>query len=160
MDQALLIEPVVTDNSGNCNGAITLQITGGAQPYFVSWSNGMLGLQINQLCSGTYTATISDGNGCQKNKTATVGGATAVNTQDGEIKLQLYPNPVTGVLNADNRDNSPCLYRIYNLMGLEMQAAELKPGLNSLDLGGYPAGNYVFRAVGVYGNRVKIISKL
>lgn len=54
--------------SGQCDGSVTLSISGGSQPYAVLWSpvppsgQGVQG--AFGLCAGDWTATISDANGC------------------------------------------------------------------------------------------------
>ncbi|MBI5915865.1 MAG: gliding motility-associated C-terminal domain-containing protein, partial [Bacteroidetes bacterium] len=49
---------------GVCDGAISVNVTGGIPPYQVSWSNGGIGTSISNLCDGNYTATVTDANGC------------------------------------------------------------------------------------------------
>ncbi len=52
---------------GFCDGAISIGATGGTSPYSYSWSaNASTGNSANAsaLCAGTYTATITDANGC------------------------------------------------------------------------------------------------
>ncbi|RYE19262.1 MAG: T9SS type B sorting domain-containing protein, partial [Sphingobacteriales bacterium] len=49
--------------AGN-NGAIQVNVSGGAAPYSYTWSNGASGAAINNLAPGTYSLSIADGNGC------------------------------------------------------------------------------------------------
>lgn len=59
------VTETVTDAScGQCNGAISLNVTGGVTPYSVSWSNGSTTFNQSGLCAGTYTVEIYDANGC------------------------------------------------------------------------------------------------
>ncbi|HRG87971.1 MAG TPA: gliding motility-associated C-terminal domain-containing protein, partial [Chitinophagales bacterium] len=46
------------------DGTITLNITGGSQPYAYTWSNAASGSQIQSLLPGTYNVTVSDANNC------------------------------------------------------------------------------------------------
>lgn len=49
---------------GECNGSLVASYTGGQGPYEVEWSNG-IDTEINTfLCEGTYSVTLTDGNGC------------------------------------------------------------------------------------------------
>ncbi|GIV33142.1 MAG: hypothetical protein KatS3mg031_0677 [Chitinophagales bacterium] len=47
-----------------CNGSIALQVNGGQPPYTYEWSNGEDTQNLNNLCSGNYTVTVTDANGC------------------------------------------------------------------------------------------------
>lgn len=48
----------------DCSGMISLEIGGGNPGYTIDWSNGDEAATISRLCSGEYTATITDDNGC------------------------------------------------------------------------------------------------
>jgi len=47
---------------GGSNGAITLTVSGGNQPYTFNWGNGITTQNRTGLAAGTYT--ISDAQGC------------------------------------------------------------------------------------------------
>jgi len=52
--------------SGKNDASITLDVTGGKSPYQIEWSNYATGFSQQNLSPGTYTARVSDANGCQK----------------------------------------------------------------------------------------------
>jgi glucose/arabinose dehydrogenase len=56
----------VTDNAAptTSNGAIDLTVAGGLIPYTYSWSTGATTQDISALSSGTYSVTVTDGQGC------------------------------------------------------------------------------------------------
>ncbi len=54
------------------DGSITASASGGDAPYSYSWSNGSTGETIQGLAAGSYTATVSDANGCTATASATV----------------------------------------------------------------------------------------
>ncbi len=57
---------------GYCNGMVEVGVNGGTPNYTYEWSNGRTTQQINDLCAGDYTVTVTDANGCQTNFTTTV----------------------------------------------------------------------------------------
>ncbi|HEX2617227.1 MAG TPA: SprB repeat-containing protein, partial [Flavobacteriales bacterium] len=69
--------------AGNNDGSITVNVTGGTQPYHYAWSNGDTTATIT-VGAGTYTVDVSDASGC------TVPQATATVTALGQ------PNQANG----------------------------------------------------------------
>lgn len=49
---------------GGSNGSINLGVSGGTATYTYQWSNGATTQNLTGLQAGTYTATITDANGC------------------------------------------------------------------------------------------------
>ncbi len=47
-----------------CNGTASLTASGGTSPYSFAWSNSATTQSISNLCAGSYTATVTDANGC------------------------------------------------------------------------------------------------
>lgn len=58
--------PTITNcsSNGSSDGDINLAVAGGTWPYFYQWSNGETVQDVSGLSAGTYTVTITDGNGC------------------------------------------------------------------------------------------------
>ena len=84
----------------DCDGIIDISISGGTAPYTFAWSNGGSDSTLAGLCSGNYTLTVTDANGCTFITTETVGGpdplvitvdtignATCTNTGDGLVEI-------------------------------------------------------------------------
>jgi len=59
---------------GECDGSISLSITGGVEPYIITWDDddNQTGPIAIDLCAGTYTATIVDDAGCEVTETITL----------------------------------------------------------------------------------------
>lgn len=55
------------------NGSVNLVVSGGTPNYSYNWSNGGNSQNLSNVAAGTYTVTITDGNGCTETATATVG---------------------------------------------------------------------------------------
>ena len=62
--------PVTT--AGGNEGAISITVTGGTQPYSFQWSNGSVEMNITDLPVGSYTVTVTDVNGCAFSETYNV----------------------------------------------------------------------------------------
>ena len=57
---------------GAADGILSAQFSGGVSPYTVAWSTGQATQTIDDLGPGTYTATVTDGNGCTTTCSATL----------------------------------------------------------------------------------------
>ncbi len=57
--------------SGN-DGMADITISEGVGPFNIQWSNGETTMSINGLSGGTYTATITDNNGCSATESVTI----------------------------------------------------------------------------------------
>lgn len=60
------------DCYGNANGAATVTAIGGTSPYAYSWTGGATTANISNKIAGTYTATVTDANGCTTTAIATI----------------------------------------------------------------------------------------
>ena len=66
--------------TGICDGAISVSPTGGTAPYSYNWApGGQTTASISNLCTGTYTVTITDANGCTQIDSATVAPWNTIN---------------------------------------------------------------------------------
>ena len=59
---------------GDLSGSVDLSVTGGTPSYTYLWSDGSTTEDLNNVAAGTYTVTITDGNGCSTLDTAVVAG--------------------------------------------------------------------------------------
>lgn len=87
--------------NGGADGSIDFTPSGGNGTYSFNWSNGGTTEDISGLTAGTYTVTVTDGNGCSSNTfsavvsepavalTSTISGedATCFGVSDGNIDL-------------------------------------------------------------------------
>lgn len=105
MDTLLLDVPViplsVTPNASDLwcreeeDGGISLFISGGTEPYSVTWSNGQSGADIGGLGPGTYAFSVTDANGCMSN------GETELNSPDSlSVELALRDESCQGSANG------------------------------------------------------------
>lgn len=82
----------VTDETGNCDGAIDLTASNGSAPYTFSWSSGATTEDISGLCQDTYCVTITDMSGCSVDTCVDVLSVAGI--EDVEVQaVTIYPNP-------------------------------------------------------------------
>ncbi len=81
---------------GICDGAATVDITGGTLPVSYSWSNGTLTATDNALCAGTYSVVVTDASGCTSTTDVTI-------TEPAELIAGVTTTDVTcyGELNGE-----------------------------------------------------------
>ena len=58
-----------TDCGKGCNGKLKGEASGGTGPLQLEWSTGTAEPVLNNLCPGSYTATVVDANGCSHQET-------------------------------------------------------------------------------------------
>lgn len=90
--------------NGIANGAIDLDITGGASPYSIQWSNNAITSELTSLSAGTYSVTVTDTKGCVKQKSFTLTNATQISIS-GNI-TQPTCNRANGAINLTVNGNS------------------------------------------------------
>lgn len=107
------VTPVTT--AGQCNGDIALNIDGGTAPYNVVWSAAFT---PGQVCEGSYTATVTDANGCVLNAQAALVGVGIVELASF-AEVVVSPNPSAGVFNLhiSTSQTAPLSWTVYDVSG-------------------------------------------
>lgn len=74
--------------NGNCNGTATVTISGGSPAYTVQWDDpfAQTSMTATNLCAGTYTATVTDANGC------VLGSVSVTLTEPTTVAVTLTPS--------------------------------------------------------------------
>ncbi|MBI2967726.1 MAG: gliding motility-associated C-terminal domain-containing protein [Bacteroidetes bacterium] len=91
LSQPLQLVPLVSVvNPVSCNGgsdgSLMVQVSGGTIPYTISWSTGDSSSQVSGLSAGSFTVTVTDGNGCTAQSSAISLTEPAVLTLSSAIK--------------------------------------------------------------------------
>ncbi|TAL62603.1 MAG: T9SS type B sorting domain-containing protein [Bacteroidetes bacterium] len=67
--------------NGQCTGSAIATVTGGTLPYTYLWTSGQTTSSASNLCTGSYTLTVTDAGGCTTPQTVTITQpATALST--------------------------------------------------------------------------------
>ena len=83
-----------TSACGFTEGSISVTGLTGTSPFTYLWSNGSTGDTITGLSANTYSVTVTDANGCELTKSATI-------TTEGGLDLLAYSVTPTGCLTND-----------------------------------------------------------
>jgi len=82
---------------GSCDGVAIVAPQGGTTPYNYSWSNGGGNSPtINGLCTGSYTVTVTDNNGCMAAVVINITGPPAVVINNIATTNEACQNDCTG----------------------------------------------------------------
>lgn len=81
----------------NCNGIANINgFSGGLPPYTINWNTGATSGLINTLCNGTYTAIVTDNQGCVNSFTSLITSPTAISATTSASQ------PSCGMCNASS----------------------------------------------------------
>ncbi len=75
---AIVLTPTITNVkcNGQSTGAASIAINGGVAPYSTLWSTGSTANSITGLLAGSYTVTVTDGNGCKSSQAIVISEPT------------------------------------------------------------------------------------
>lgn len=115
---------------GDKTGTATANVTGGLQPYTITWSNGATGANITNLVKGNYSAVVTDASGCKVNSTI------SINEPATALKLTLNAtdaicNKGTGSINSVVSGGTPVYNYTWSAAGISGATA------NNLQAGSY-----------------------
>ncbi len=134
--------------SGNNEGSITLNPTGGTAPFTYLWNTGETDAQITFLQGGDFTVTITDDKGCA---TTVTFSAVNVHELNGLKRFEVSPNPASGPFNLtlEGNLNGPIRIDLLDATGLPIHLLYegvfqgfLQKEINTPQL---PAGIYLLR---------------
>ena len=123
-----------TSNDINCTGnpigSVNVTPTGGTTPYIYLWSNGSNQQNITNLSANTYTATVTDANGCTAILSRTVTQpAGSLNVTSTVVNLLCYGDG-NGSINVNATAGTPPYTYAWNTVSSSED-------LNSLSAGSY-----------------------
>ncbi|MFK7786834.1 MAG: choice-of-anchor L domain-containing protein, partial [Crocinitomicaceae bacterium] len=120
----------VTDATcGGSDGSIDIDIQDAVLPYSVSWSNGATTEDLVGVPAGTYTVTVTDGNGCQSIETFIVNNI-------GSLSISSTTTPASCFGGSDGAiDITPA-------GGTTPYTFSWNPGQTTEDISGLAAGDY------------------
>lgn len=87
----IIITPTFTDPlCGECDGSISVLVTGGSGAYDYDWNTGGVTNNIQNLCGGIYEITIEDENGCIINEPYAIGNSASVTAESNITPISCF----------------------------------------------------------------------
>ncbi len=134
-----------------CDYSPALTLTQASPVGGVYSGNGVTGNQFDPSVPGVGTTTITysytDGNGCASSPAIidVLVDACASITETAATKVDIYPNPSTGIVNVIPNSTSITAVLIYNYLGKLVY--ESNKEVTAIDLSEFPNGVYSFKVV-------------
>ena len=115
---SLTLDQIADAQCTTCpTGFISLTTSGGDLSYTYSWDNGLSNEDIINLLPGSYTVTVTDGNGCATTETYDVGAwPNSVENLKENLGFSYFPSPTTGVVYLKGVEQ----IALYNVLGEEV----------------------------------------
>src|SRR6056297_207939 len=131
------------DCAGDTDGSISVTVTSGPPPYDYAWSDPAFNGQnvINNLPAGTYSVTVTDGNGCTNEAVIELTEPDPINLFCTEISAESFPGAEDGIGGVDISGGTSPYDLVYDnndgtngvLIGI---------GAGTTDIEDLPAGTY------------------
>jgi len=118
------VSETITDAGcfGECNGAITVVVIGGTSPYVYTWENSIVAeANIDNLCAGSYSLTVTDANNCQSISVYTITESspiinsmsstneTSAGASDGTATVVIFGDTLDHTFLWSNAGNTPTI---------------------------------------------------
>ncbi len=156
--QTIVLNATATDLScgGTCDGSVTVNITsGGVGPFSYDWGAIGLGQSISDLCSGSYSVTVYDGNtpanGCSATASVTVNTPVVETYSNTTVSSNCGQSDGAATINVTTNPSSSS----YSYTWFDANYTQLSQSLNSTSisntLSNISAGVYYVEVVNAGG---------
>lgn len=125
------------------DGAVTVLISGGQEPYTIFWSNNENSPTISNLSAGLYSVAVTEANNCSR--TGVVEVMVSTNIAESQFtNIQVYPNPTEGILNVTS-DVKIDKLSIINIIGQAVISSNPNCNNVKMDLSPLNQGVYLLK---------------
>ena len=151
-EELMLTDDVESTTEGLSTGSITIDISGGTEPYSILWSTGETTETIENLAEGPYTVEITDGKNCTLTTTFDVGSVVSI--YDSEfVDFIITPNPaINEVVLSHYKGTISDLYAI-DISGQRFAVPYTADGSQAIvNTSHFASGVYIMRLVNSDGD--------
>ena len=122
---------VATLTVNNETGTINSVASGGVGNYSYLWSDGSTTTNISGLSNGSYSVTVTDGNGCTVSATETI-SIVGINDIEWINMIEVYPNPMEDILDIRLalKEKTEISIALYDILGKTIERRDFKSVLN------------------------------
>ncbi len=113
------------------NGSASITVQGGTPGYSIAWNTGQSGTNLNGLGAGSYTATVTDANGCEIVESVSINEPTQVSSLVDPTNTSCNGSE-NGVINITNPQGGSGPY-FYSMDGIDFQPGPTFIGLTAGD---------------------------
>lgn len=148
---------VVAGDTLICDGETTTLTAAGASSYSWAGVSSQAMVVLAPLVNTTYTLSGSGTSGCTNTKlvNVAVSPCTSITEKSDAAKLRVYPNP--GIGNFYIQTDVFTSLMLFDVTGKKILETTFESGRHVIDIGDYPNGIYILKAV---HNRETIFIKL
>lgn len=144
------------------DGSINLTILGGIPPYSFDWSNDGTGDNDDSndlfgVSAGSYTVTMTDGNGCTVTSSAVIGSQVGIEELNN-LPFSIHPNPSNGVFEVELRNANAGELIITDAAGRTVHQQKLMNDKSSVDISKEMTGTYFVKIITDNGTGVSPIT--
>ncbi len=145
---ALSVLNITPATTGQSNGIIEYEVTGGTAPYTLMWLQGgnmLPNFDPNAAPAGIYQARVEDENGClYLSNLITVGSISSSNEKELDRLVTLNPNPSTGLFYFQSTlaEGQVCGLEVFDGSGRLLLGNKLIASSQVIDLQPFASGIY------------------
>lgn len=156
----LIINGVITPATSPTatDGALDITVGGGTPPYSYTWSNSATTADLSNLAVGTYTITLTDGNGCSTANVFTVNSSLGIyNFSNQSEQILIFPNPANEKVMIESNGLIIQKLKVMNVLGQNVFEAEPQNSKFELNTTAFEQGAYF---VQIYTENTIVTKKL
>ncbi|MEZ4952156.1 MAG: T9SS type A sorting domain-containing protein [Saprospiraceae bacterium] len=149
------VESLTNETLNNQDGAIDITPAGGVEPYTFNWTDGNGNFisseeDLSGISAGNYNLEVTDANGCISVQAFTVQSVVSVLDFEMASKINIYPNPTTGIVTMELEDihakyANIHVFDVTGKMALSQEQVDITSGAYQFDISESATGVYIVR---------------
>ncbi|MDD2636883.1 MAG: PKD domain-containing protein, partial [Bacteroidales bacterium] len=137
----------VTPASGEsiADGGASVVITGGTEPFTITWSNDETGTEVTGLIPDNYSVVVLDDNGCFTTTPFTVNWVNTI--KDNSLVYSIYPNPARNEVFVKFDGQIANSIQVFDLLGKVVYNTQPTSDFSTIDISKLQNGVYFVKVM-------------